>query len=175
MLIGVSVFDTLLSLVQVGTESRAVAGHPTQSLPISRVLQYIQRCHTTIKAPILHCYGAAAVLLWLAALCAAVISYPPMRFGPFMPCGPTPYESEQCPADTFPSIQLIDYYEASGRAHIPGISTLGISIKRLLIKVSATVSNRAAPTVLIFRWTAARGDGRCISEKGGLLLRREAS
>ena len=59
--------------------------------------------------------------------------------------------------------------------HIPGISTLGISITSLLIKVSATVSNRAAPTVLIFRWTAARGDGRCISEKGGLLLRREAS
>ena len=86
-----------------------------------------------------------------------------------------PYESKQCPADALSSIQLIVYYEASGRAHIPGISTPGISIKGLLVKVSATVSNRAAPTVLMFRWTATRGDGRCISEKGGLLLRREAS
>ena len=47
--------------------------------------------------------------------------------------GPTPCDAKQYPADTLPSIQLIVVYEASGRAHIPGVS-----IKGLLIKVVAT-------------------------------------
>jgi len=41
--------------------------------------------------------------------------------------------------------------------------------QRFIDKGQCNGCNRAAPTVVMFRWTAARGDGRCNSEKGGLL------
>ena len=59
--------------------------------------------------------------------------------------------------------------------HIPGISTLGISITSLLIKVSATVSNRAAPTVLMFRWTANKRRWALHLREGRVATGREAS
>jgi hypothetical protein len=48
------------------------------------------------------CCGAAAVLLCGTALCAAVTSDPPVRFGPVI--GPTPYDAKQYPAEIFPFI-----------------------------------------------------------------------
>jgi hypothetical protein len=117
-----------------------------QSLPISRVLS-----SAVIPRSEHRFYTAVGLLLLYytvvtALLCAAVTPDPPVRFGPFI--GPTPYDAKQYPADTIPSNQLIVHYEASGRAHIQGMS-----IKGLLVKVSATVATE-------MRRQCASSDGR---------------
>ena len=119
-------------IVQVGTESCAVAGHLRVTAAYcvlrypapSNIPSLIQRCHINYCTQ----YSTDYILLWgcccitvvdCIIVCGKVTSDPPVRFGPFI--GPTTYAAKQCPADTLSSIQLIVDYEASGRAHIQSI------------------------------------------------------